>query len=149
MRFFFIILISVFAMAMTGCETLETATSESALQKETRIGLSPRNLAPGDCGLFVWKADQAKTFILYTDQDSAALYRNGAEEALSLGLTLGSTERTYVDSNGQSLSLSLFEPQDTEQGTRYKSGRLESKDQNGWDVVTPVVGLYSCQPVSL
>ena len=97
----------------------------------------------------MWKADQAKTFILYTDQDSAALYRNGAEEALSLGLTLGSTERTYVDANGQSLSLSLFEPQDTEQGTRYKSGRLESKDQNGWDVVTPVVGLYSCQPVSL
>lgn len=136
------------AMTLAGCETLNTATSEAVSQKETRIGLSPRKLSPGDCGLFVWKADRAKTFILYTGQDSAALYRNGAEEALSLGASIGTTERTYIDSNGQTLSLSLFEPEETEQGTRYKSGRLDSKDQNGWDVVIPVVGLYSCQPVT-
>ena len=113
------------------------------------MGLTPRNLSPGDCGLFVWKADRAKTFILYAGPDKAALYRNGAEEELSLGAGIGSTERSFVDSNGQGLSLSLFEPQESEQGTRYKSGRLDSKDQNGWDVVIPVVGLHSCKPVTL
>jgi len=130
MRLLFIIL----AVCLTGCASLETVKTPKA----ERIGLKPRTLLPGDCGLFVWKADSTKTFILYADQNTAVLYRDGKE----------SDDRKFIDSNGKSLTLSLLNPQAIEGSTRYKSGRLIGSDANGWDIVTPIVGIFTCQPVS-
>jgi len=134
----------ILAIALMGCATLDAAQTKN----DDRIGLSPRKLSPGDCGLFIWKADQAKTFILYADKKGAALYRNGSEASLGFGdNTNKPNERLFVDQNGQTLSLSLFESETIEQGTRYKAGRLSAQDINGWETVTPVVGLFTCQPL--
>jgi len=131
-------------MVLTGCVTL--APDKPVM--EDRIGLSPRNIAPGECGLFVWNSDQAKTFILYADQKSAAFYRGGTEVALSFGPETGKAEeRLFIDERGQTLSLSLFEAQPIERSTRYKSGRLSTRDSNGWETVIPVVGLFTCKPL--
>ena len=128
-------------ITVTACATLEPKPDDD------RIGLTPRKLSSGECGLFVWKADRAKTFILYADQKSAALYRNGSEVELSFASnTNSSTERVFLDPAGQTLSLSLLEPQSIEQIIRYKAGRLSSQDENGWETVIPVVGLFTCQP---
>lgn len=110
-----------------------------------RTGLSPRNLSVGECGLFVWKADQAKTFILFADQQGAAMYKEGIEVALKSVANNIPTERVFTDPMGGKVALSLGEAQSFQDSTRYKSGRLTRLDANGWEIVTPVVGLYSCK----
>lgn len=127
---------------LTGCATLETTEGPQT----ERLGLTPRVLAPGDCGLFVWKADQAKTFILYADQKSAVFYQNGIESVITPAeKTDIPTERLFTDSKGEKMSLSLREAQTFQESTRYKSGSITNLDANGWETVIPVVGLYSCQ----
>ncbi len=130
---------------LSACATLDSRPPED----EQRIGLSPRNLSAGECGLFVWKADQSKTFILFADQDKAILYRDGVEVDLGIASgVLNQNERKFVDQNGELLSLSLLDAQEIENSTRYKAGRLISTTEQGWEQVTPVVGLFTCQPVT-
>lgn len=132
-------------IGLSACATLDTNPPED----EPRIGLSPRNLSVGECGLFVWKANQSKTFILFADQDKASLYRDGAEVDLTVAAgSLNPNERKFVDQNGQLLSLSLLDAQEIENSTRYKAGRLISTTEQGWEHVTPIVGLFTCQPAT-
>ena len=131
------------ALMLTGCATLDAADEPQA----ERNGLTPRKLSSGDCGLFVWKADQAKTFILYDDANSAVFYQNGVETVItSIEQNDIPTQRSYIDANGQSTFLALREAQSFQESTRYKSGHITSLDANGWETVTPIVGLFSCQP---
>ena len=132
-------------LAVTGCATLETKPDDD------RIGLTPRKLSPGDCGLFIWKADQSKTFILYADQEAGtgALYREGQEVALTSDKYINqSTQRVFKDPDGQTIKLSLFDSEEVERGVRYKSGRLSSTDENSWELIEPVVGVFTCQPIT-
>jgi len=140
MRLIFLIL----AICLTGCASFDGVTKP----KTERTGLTPRKLSPGDCGLFVWKADSAKTFILFADQNEAALYRNGSEVVLTPIANTGSpNDRMFTDPEGETLTLSLLSPQSIDGSTRYKSGRLTGRDTNGWDIVIPIVGIFTCQPV--
>ena len=132
-------------LAVTGCATLETKPDND------RIGLTPRKLSPGDCGLFIWKADQSKTFILYADQEAGtgALYREGQEVALTSDKYINqSTQRVFKDPDGQTIKLSLFDSEEVERGVRYKSGRLSSIANDSWELIEPVVGVFTCQPVT-
>jgi len=132
-------------LAVTACATLEPKPDDG------RIGLTPRKLSPGDCGLFVWKADQSKTFILYADQEAGtgSLYREGQEVALTSDkYNNQSTQRVFKDPDGQTIKLSLFDSEEVERGVRYKSGRLSSTDENSWELIEPVVGVFTCQPVT-
>jgi len=133
------LLLILLTMVVTGCATIET-------KPDDRIGLTPRKLSPGDCGLFIWKADSEKTFILFADKKSAALYRDGSEVELSFEPNANNqTDRIFLDPEGRTLSLSLYESQTIERSTRYKAGRLSSQDANGWETVIPVVGLFTCK----
>ena len=132
-------------LAVTGCATLETKPHDG------RVGLTPRKLSPGDCGLFIWKADQSKTFILYADQEAGtgALYREGQEVALTSDkYNNQSTQRVFKDPDGQTIKLSLFDSEEVERGVRYKSGRLSSIDNDSWELIEPIVGVFTCQPVT-
>ena len=132
-------------LAVTGCATLETKPDDD------RIGLTPRKLSPGDCGLFIWKADQSKTFILYADQEAGtgALYREGQEVALTSDkYNNQSTQRVFKDPEGKTIKLSLFDSEEVERGVRYKSGRLSSIANDSWELIEPVVGVFTCQPVT-
>lgn len=136
------IAVLVFIPLISGCASLGAPKAEL----EGRNGLSPRELSLGECGLFVWKADQTKTFILFADDQGAALYRDGDEIVLSrTSNDEVPSEYNFIDSTGHTISLTLLEAQSFQDSTRYKSGRLTSLDSNGWDIVTPVVGLYSCR----
>lgn len=129
-------------ITLSGCTSLGTNKAEP----EGRDGLSPRKLSAGECGLFVWKADQAKTFILFADNKSAALYRNDQEVILTRALNDDIPNKlNFIDPSGQDISVILLEANSFQDSTRYKSGRLTSLDNNGWEIVTPVVGLYSCK----
>jgi hypothetical protein len=54
--------------------------------------------------------------------------------------------REFIDVSGAAYTLTLLSPQKIDGGTRYKTGRLVSLDDEGWERVIPIVGLYACQP---
>ncbi|MEP3889967.1 MAG: hypothetical protein ABJN69_05835 [Hellea sp.] len=111
-------------------------------------GLAEKTLAPGECGLYVWTADAAKTFTLFA-KESQITYLSGGKEVLLTEknpTVPPARSREFRDENGKSLSLTLLSPQQIEEGTRYKSGRLISLDADGWEKIVPIVGFYACQP---
>ncbi len=141
MRYFLLISICL----LSGCAALDIAKTAPEAKPS---GLSARTLSAGDCGLFVWAADRAKTFTLFASESEAALYKEGTE----IGLTEenpalpSATSREFMDASGAAYTLTLLSPQEIEGGTRYKTGRLVSLDDEGWERVIPIVGLYACQP---
>lgn len=111
-------------------------------------GLAAKTLAPGECGLYVWTADAAKTFTLFA-KDSRVIYLSGGKELLLTEknpTVPPANSREFRDENGKALFLTLLSPQQIEEGTRYKSGRLVSLDADGWEKIVPIVGFYACQP---
>lgn len=138
MRFVILALGLVFA----GCAT--TAKDEP----KTPTGLSTKTLAAGECGLYVWTADAAKTFTLFVSP-SGITYSNGVSK-MSLTeknpTSPPASSREFMDANGKAMTLTLLSSQEIDGGTRYKAGRLTSLADDGWEKVVPVVGLYACQP---
>lgn len=139
------------AIMLSGCETLaQTQTSTVRVQKNE---LTPRNLASGDCGLFVW-AGEAREFILFTQASERAQHARGEDD---ISLTALDTEaagdlygqipvQSFTDAKGLKYDLNLSSPEPLDGGIRYKSGTWRYKNSEGWDVLTPVYGLSTCQP---
>ncbi|MEE9347747.1 MAG: hypothetical protein V3U82_06100 [Robiginitomaculum sp.] len=119
--------------------------------------LTPRDLKPGDCGLFIWSAGPARRLVLFS-QNSAneAVWHDGKlEHKLSIKTRSGSEafaqypRQEFETQSGETMRLSLGAAQSIESGMRYKSGLLSYDDSENWGVVTPVVGLSSCAPSPL
>lgn len=111
--------------------------------------LAPQTLVSGECGLFVWTADSARRFILFSQsQTNSARYFDGRAD-----VSIAIHEKTGRVSDGQfpqqsysnAMALSLRAPDPIDNGTRYRGGTLTAKDDDGWDMVQPVVGLSTCQ----
>jgi len=138
MRFYILAL----GLLLASCATM---TKDEPIVAST--GLSAKTLAAGECGLYVWTADAAKTFTLFTSP-SGVIYSNGTSE-ISLTeknpTTPPASSREFMDETGKALTLTLLSPQQIEGGIRYKTGRLTSVADDGWEKVVPVVGLYACQ----
>lgn len=113
-------------------------------------GLSSKTLAAGECGLYVWTANAAKTFTLFAAPNEVSYLENGKTMILTEknSTTPHQTDREFIDEAGKLLSLTLLSPENIEGGTRYKAGRLTSLSEDGWQKVVPIVGLYACQPVA-
>lgn len=112
--------------------------------------LSARTLAPNECGLFVWTADVDKRFKLFSQSQTGSGIWNGpnGETAISLTEKSGApTDGQYPKQSfeGAGLTLVLRDAEGITQGTRYKEGTLTQLSPEGWDKVTPVVGLSMCQ----
>lgn len=116
--------------------------------------LPAQTLAPGDCGLFVWTADQERRFILFSQsQSKTGLWHDGGEShALTLIQASGDAAQNqfpnsqYSVASNTTLLLSLENRQVITDGTRFKSGTLTAKAGGAWERVSPVVGLAACQP---
>lgn len=131
-------------LMFSGCATLSQNDSKLS---ETAMG--SKTLAPGDCGLYVWTAGTAKTFTLFASPSEISYFKGSSEIRLTeeQASTPPKTTRKFKDEAGKVLSLTLLSPQEIDGGIRYKSGRLTSLSDDGWDIVVPVVGLYACQPI--
>lgn len=132
------------SLLLMGCVTAPTDKTRS-LQ-----GLSSKTLAAGECGLYVWTANAAKTFTLFAAPNEVSYLKGGKTVMLTETnpITPPKTDREFIDEAGQLLSLTLLSPENIEGGTRYKAGRLTSLSEDGWEKVVPIVGLYACQPVA-
>ena len=137
------ILLLALGIVLAGC-----ATSVEAVKKD-EASISGKTLEPGECGLYVWTADAAKTFTLFATPSELSYFRGG--ETISLTeknpTRPPSSSREFFDPDGKSLALTLLSPQDIDGGRRFKAGRLTSLSDDGWEKVVPVVGLYACQPL--
>jgi len=145
MRLIFII----FVFLLSGCATLTKAETKSPLSEIADKALSANTLSAGECGLYVWKADAAKTFLLFASPSGVSYMKDGQETSLTEQnpVVPPQRERIFMDTSGQSLNLTLTSAEQITGGTRYKAGRLTRKSDEGWDIVVPVVGFYACQPL--
>ena len=134
----------VLGLLLAGCATMaKDDVKSSAANAQAKI------LAPGECGLYVWTADAAKSFTLFASASETQYFKGATEISLieKNPTNPPSTNRKFMDETGKALRLTLLSPQDIDGGTRYKSGRLTSLTDDGWETVVPVVGLYACQPL--
>lgn len=123
------------ALLLAGC-----ASAPEPAGPTERAGLSARQLAPGECGLFVWRVDAAKTFTLFASARESVLW-DGAERRAASSDPLA-TEQA-IRAGDRDWRLSLGGERAFEGGTRYTSGTLRTSD-DGWERVIPVVGLSTC-----
>jgi len=148
-------IISVAILALSACETTTSAAKASTkLEASSRSGvLTPRTLGDGECGLFVW-AGEARRFILFSQAgQSAQLGGSGKDVELTvqsepdIGDLYGQVPvQSFTDPDGRAYDLNLTDAEEIDGGTRYKTGTWRYKDEQGWDVLTPVYGLSTCRP---
>lgn len=137
------ILLLALGLVLASCATLTTN------DKKEQISISGKTLAAGECGLYVWTADVAKTFTLFAAPSEVSYLKGGKTIALTEknSTVPPASTREFMDPEGKSLNLTLLAPQEIENGIRYKAGRLTSLSDDGWEKVVPIVGLYACQPL--
>ena len=145
------------AMMMAGCETISSAggakKSGSILSKASHESRLPaQNLAPGECGLFVFRRDDARSFTLFAREDTGAKLFDGQERALVQTAKSGTPYdqqypvQSFVTNQGMRVDLTLSDPQVLDQGTRYTNGLLEQTRPDGWTLKIPVAALSICLP---
>ncbi len=121
--------------------------------RQVTDALSPRVLALGDCGLFVWEAAPSRRFILFSQASSgtAEVLLEHQETAFHINTQTGAIadgqypSQELEDGTGRVLALDLSNPQRINGGTRFRQGKLTGLAQDGWEWVVPVVGLSACQ----
>lgn len=144
------------ALGLTACATTPGDTNSNQQSSKPTDRLSARELDQGDCGMFVWTADKARRFILYSQADKANANWWTEDGEVLVARVSDSGFSVYGQppiqefrmSDGGSLSMTLNDPEDINNGIRYKSGAVHVSDAQGWDKVIPVVGLAGCQSVS-
>jgi len=144
------------ALFLLACESVP----DQSLAQDNRFvksanELSARNLAPGECGLFIW-AGEARRFILFAQAGEGAEY---VQDGIDVRLTAVPADvsgdlygqipvQSFTDTQGRHYDLNLSGANSIDGGIRYRSGTWRYKDSQGWSVVTSVYGLSTCQPFS-
>ncbi len=142
-------------ISVSACASMPGAQNSVSPQSTERLkGLSGRVLAPNECGLFVWTADSNKQFILFGQSQKARASWLSPSGEIVLGVKSQSgapsqgqyPQQIFATQTGGAIKLDLRSPQTIENGTRYQAGTLSRPDAQGWERVTPVVGLSACKP---
>ena len=144
------LIITASVLCLSACASVPNAKGSDAKTAEAATGLSARTLAAGECGLFVWTADAQKDFIFFGQSQNARAvwYSDNGETTLSLKSQSGTpAQGQYPKQVYDTLTVDLRNAQDITSGTRYRAGTLTQRGPQGWDKVTPVVGLSACKPL--
>ena len=112
--------------------------------KTTPTSLAAKTLAKGDCGLFGWTPDQAREFIFYADETGGKFAVDGQVRILTS--TDPFPAKSYVDAQGRPISITLGQAELMNGGMRYPAARIRSETDEGWERLTPVALVESCQP---
>jgi len=148
----YLAVLSVIAM-LCGCETLGDISKSPDTNQSQGDRLAARELSPGECGLFVFTADEARRFILFsqagnsgaswwTESGEITIQRNASDGFVTYGQAPG---QSFELPDGNALELVLGDPQEIDRGTRYKAGRITFSDADGWEKIMPVIGAAGCQ----
>jgi len=145
-------------LGLSSCASLQESETEQvptrSEQTEAKLDrLAPRDLANGDCGLFVFSVDANPRLILFSDNvGNYGVWASGTGEApLSITGTSGDPamgqypNQSYQAASGQALVLNLEVGGDIEQGVSFPTGTLKITDPEGWERVMPVSAWAACQ----
>ena len=148
-----ILLTALCVVTVSAC----ASNSKSSKSKKTdtvkqQDRLAPRNLDQGDCGLFVWTAESARRFVLFSQSklDTASWWDDSSEvDIVRTGFEGYAVHdqpptQSFALADGGTLKLSLKDPEDVDNGTRYKAGAITQIGSDGWEKVIPVFGLAAC-----
>lgn len=132
------------------------AATTAAPDLENRIGeLPPQQLAPGQCGLFLWGKSVPPQLVLFGTgrEGQARMVLDGRAVDLVRATAegdpvFGQFPRQSFALAGAEIGLTLeFERRpDLVGGAMVPRGLLELRDAAGWSQVMPVAGLIGCQP---
>lgn len=143
----------LFISACLGLSSCAGIADPVAAPPQKVTSLPAQSLAPGDCGLFIWTANNERRFILFSQSQTqkGVWYSRGDIHMLTVKNEAGEPaneqfpETSYMTLAGTKLSISLAQRETITDGTRFKSGTLKVFDPEAWERVMPVVGLSACQ----
>lgn len=139
---------------LTACAVVTPAqNSHKEKNNLANEGLAAKELLQGECGVFLWTRSVPRVFSFFQKQGSsdAVFYTNEEEIKLSTQKSTHDLQlNTYIDveyisENRQPITLKAVLGEELNGGRRIPSGTIHTKDNNGWDKVTPVSGVYVCQ----
>lgn len=117
--------------------------------------LEPQELAPGQCGLFLWAhAAEQPAFILvaYSNPAEAHVRANGRDRTLRRTsfegpIQHGAYERQTFSDRRLTLSVEVhFDPaRQLRGGAVLERGVIRMRDEEGWETIVPVGGMAACQ----
>jgi hypothetical protein len=154
------LLISTAILALAGCVTdggpaPVTQAQVAAPAVETReIGtLSPRKLAAGECGMFLWSKAADRSLVFFNTRGGAGqmmldgrevkLVRAAADGAEVLGQFESQTFRH--DQLSIELQIQFERRPGLARGAIIPQGALRLKRDDGWEYILPVGGLVGCE----
>jgi hypothetical protein len=149
--------LSACALLLTACASAPTESEtaiESNLATESLQSLPTQTLEPGVCGLFLWTRDEPRRFTLFYPSGSATAEAivNGHQDTLTVESQSGDVLEQFMTSmrfhtgGGSPVELSLEAGELIEGGRRVPSARMITNNAEGWEIITPLVGLTACQP---
>lgn len=124
-----------------------------AIDSVPSSGLGPQELAPEECGLFLWSQTDVSKFIFFSKaQTGTALFAQGEEPIALTQTTAGgdifgqfNTRMEYVSDDRRVVTLTLVPGEILQGGQRLDSGLLNLTDKDGWQTKLPVLGVSACQ----
>jgi hypothetical protein len=165
------VVIMIVSLAVLGaCQTTETSegsteieTTNTAQQKSPatgaistlpQSGLGPQDLAPGECGLFLWSQTDVSKFIFFSRALSGEAQLAQGYDPVTLTQTNAgggifgqfTTEMMYGSETGNTYALSITPGDELEGGQRLENGLITITDLEGWVTKLPVLGVRACQP---
>ncbi len=150
------------SLAMAGCASNGddgAVTREQLLAMKPAIdsvpssGLGPQELAPGDCGLFLWSQTDVSKFIFFSQALSGvATFAQGEIPIIMSQTTAGgdifgqfNTRMGFQAEDGRQLAVSIEAGELLDGGQRIERGLLTMTDRQGWETKLPVLGVRACQ----
>ena len=134
--------------------TEPVAPRASASSAIPASGLGPQQLAPGECGLFLWSKTDSSKFIFFSRATSGQALFKYQDNSLNLqqvsagGTIFGqfNTEQGYQTTDGQSVALTFESGARMDGGQRIDNGLITVTDAEGWRTKLPVLGIRACLP---
>ncbi|WP_019960055.1 hypothetical protein [Woodsholea maritima] len=130
------------------------SSSANASEESEILDLPPQTLRDGQCGLFFWTQSLPHRFIVFEHEryQSVSILYDG--EIHTLGVTPQSSDylegepfrRVYLDQDNRRVyTLDGQIGERTSAGPRIERAVMRVRDNDGRQVVMPVIGLFSCR----
>ncbi|MEM8988532.1 MAG: hypothetical protein AAGC95_17605 [Pseudomonadota bacterium] len=115
--------------------------------------LPPRQMAPGECGMFLWSLPPQPRLVYFSGDDRRGAVMNiaGAEVRFARTEVSGDaffqqySEQSFVSPTEMRLDVSVALGEETASGLTLPSGALRLSQANGWEMVAPVTGIAGCR----
>jgi hypothetical protein len=120
-----------------------------------RLGaLSPRTLAKGECGLFLWSRTDPPELVFFSNPKTgkAAIVLDDAERSLDRAPAEGAAgadqeglQTFSTDAGDVSLRLTIKDTEPVQGGYRVSAASLSVTNTKGWSGIFAAAGLATCQ----